>query len=154
MTPLAVDAPWWGAPLIAAVALLVGSGLTLAGSEWRAARDARRADSARWDEEVLDTCVAVERLCEEIAEVSRVGWPRYVADHDERLSRYLVLVDEVRAARARFRFVASDALNDAALALAGAAVREFVQADGIAGFEAARRAFVDTARRELRANRP
>lgn len=146
-------APWWGAPLIAALALLAGAALTLLGTHWRASTELKRKDQTRWDDLILDTAVEVQTICSEISSIGRVGWPEYIADSRERTTRYVELVDQLNEAQSKFRLVASDKLRDAALTLFTAAMKEFLgHGQPVKDFEDARKVFVTEARRELRAN--
>lgn len=149
------SAPWWGAPLIAAIALLVGSGLTLLVTHRRAVDEQKLTDKRRWDDLILDTCVEIERVCNELVGLNKHGWRHYIADERLRMDRYVELVDELNAVRGRFRFVASGKLEDSSLQVFEAALNSFVGSHKIGSdmdFETARAIFVTTARQELRAN--
>lgn len=155
MHPLVTSAPWWGAPLLAGLFLLIGSGLTLLVTWLRGRHEQQLTDKRRWDDLILDTCVEVERICYELVGISRRDYPKFIANMDERMEHYLVLIDQLNEARAKFRFVASEELKQTSLDLFGMAVEEFVgspRSDAGEKFEAARTNFVNAARKELRAN--
>lgn len=147
-------APWWGAPLIAALALIAGAALTLAGTHWRASTELKRKDQTRWDDIILETAVEVEAICAELASLGRYGWPHYISDPEARTVKYVELVDRLNEARSKFRLVASDRLKEESMNLFGTALNEFLGqgAKPVVDFETARIAFVAEVRRELRAN--
>lgn len=76
LAPLATaSAPWWGASVIAALAALGGVLLTLLGTHRRTSLELKRADRARWDNQMLDTATTLVALSGELAESGKVGRP-------------------------------------------------------------------------------
>lgn len=149
------SAPWWGAPLIAALALLAGSGLTLLVTWLRGRTEQQLTDKRRWDDLILEAAVAVENICSELRTTGKFGYPNYIEDPYDRTERFIELTRKLEDARSRFRLVASEKLKDASHELYAAAVDEFLgqrEPGTTRDFEEARKTFVTEVRRELRAN--
>ena len=80
-----------GRSLIAAVALLMGSGLTLLVTHRRAVDEQKLTDKRRWDDRILDTAVQVETICSEVAAIGRPDFPEYIEDSKDRIARLEIL---------------------------------------------------------------
>jgi protein-disulfide isomerase-like protein with CxxC motif len=149
-------APWWGAPLIAALAALSGVALTLLGTAQRSRAEQRHKDRSRWDDEILEASAEIRDCCTRMVDVGKVGYPNYIADDNERTDELVTQSRLLKKRVDRLSFIASTGIRDASMLLYQCALEELFKVGRhgrqVPSFAEAEKRFIDAVRREIRAN--
>ena len=149
-------APWWGAPLIAALAALSGVALTLLGTAQRSRAEQRHKDRSRWDDEILEASAEIRDCCTRMVDVGKVGYPHYIADDHERTDELVTQSRLLKERVDRLSFIASSRIRDASMLLYQCALEEMLKVAHHdrrgPSFAEAQKSFIDAVRREIRAN--